>query len=66
MNIKVASRAGSVMTVQSSNVENLPGGDFRNLYMIKAEVLIILLTATGGHRHFTATYGTAYDDEEKV
>ena len=24
------------------------------------------LTAAGGHRHFTATYGTAYDEEEKV
>ena len=75
VNIKVASRAGSVMTVQSSNVEGLPGDFYpehsphrRHLYlwMFRNIKWLNYLTAAGGHRHFTATYGTAYDEEEKV
>ena len=62
------------MTVQSSNVEGLPGDfypehspDWRNLYLWMFGQINWLkyLTAAGGHRHFTATYGTAYDEEEK-
>ena len=63
VNIKIASRAGSVMTVQSSNVENSPGFSTNFEELNLKITLIPKMTGTGGPKHFTATYGTAYDEE---
>ena len=50
VNIKVASRAGSVQMVSRPHHQHVNGA---------------VGGAGGGNKHFVATYGTAYDDQDE-